>query len=454
MTITMIRVELEILQSWGVGGVASLRDPVDLPIQMDPRGDGQLPYVPSTSLVGALRRHLAERAETWLGPQPGALEVSTGSITRTRSPLRALGSRVEGTATITEYGSTAIDPARRAAKEGSLRREQRVDVLEASSSAEARRTRLSWYLQHDGTPDGEFLKALASWQPVVGRRRSTGHGRARVTTVTAFPVDLSDEVGLTWWLEDRAAWLSGTGTTPAGVTVTSLRGEELRLPAWSLALRWAVVEPVHVGGIGTQGENPSGEVRPSARKHRTAVGTPIIPGSSWKGIFRHRVEHILTLCGVTAGDLALVQEALFGVGGTSRADVTGRRGCLAFPDSALTAPDGRAAARVERTHVAIDRVSGGAHEGLLFAVDAVEEGSLADSRMESTLDLPAEVANLLNHVVRDIHDGFVGVGGGTTRGYGRLKLADGTAPDVRPVDSAAIVTWAKGVLAPKEVYTA
>ncbi|NLI19358.1 MAG: hypothetical protein GX427_11205, partial [Actinomycetales bacterium] len=151
MTITMIRVELEILQSWGVGGVASLRDPVDLPIQMDPRGDGQLPYVPSTSLAGALRRHLAEQGETWLGPQPGALEVSTGSITRTRSPLRALGSRVEGAATITEYGSTAIDPARRAPKEGSLRREQRVDVLDASSSAEARRTRLSWYLQHDGT---------------------------------------------------------------------------------------------------------------------------------------------------------------------------------------------------------------------------------------------------------------------------------------------------------------
>lgn len=454
MIITMIRVELEILQSWGVGGVASLRDPIDLPIQVDPRGGGHLPYVPSTSLVGALRRHFGERAESWLGPQPGALEVSTRTITRTPSPLRALGSRVEGTADITEYGTTAIDPARRAAKEGSLRREQRVDVLDASSSAESRRSRLSWYLQHDGEPDESLLELLRTWQPVVGRRRSTGHGRARVTAVTAFPVDLSHEVGLTWWLGGRTAWLSGTGSPPAGVKVTSLRGEELRGPVWSLALPWVVREPVHVGGIGAQEEKPGGERRASARKHRTAAGVPIIPGSSWKGIYRHRVEHILTLCGAGAADVALVQEALFGVGGTSRADVTGRRGCLTFPDSALTAPDGRSAARVERTHVAIDRISGGAHEGLLFAVDAVEEGSLANARIESTRELPPEVGNLLNHVVRDIHDGLVGVGGGTTRGYGWIRLADGQTPAVSPIDSAAIVTWATGILAPKEVQPA
>jgi CRISPR/Cas system CSM-associated protein Csm3 (group 7 of RAMP superfamily) len=417
---TIIRVELEILQPWGVGGVGLLKD-VDLPIQVDPRGDGHRPHLPSTSLVGALRPHLEERLRAsthWLGALPVGREVATGNVTRTPSKLWALGTRLGNATGVSVIGSTAINPKSAAARGGTLRVEQRVDVVADDSlpepSATNGPTTVSWYLQHDGEVDQGLLEALATWQPYIGRRRSAGQGRARVTRVTAFDVDLESVDGLTWWLGDRASWLNGGGP-PAFVTTSVRRGDLLR-GRERLSLDWTASEPLHVG-TGQHGSEVG--QRGQAREQRTSVKYPTIPGTTWKGIFRHRVEYILRL---READPAPVVEYLFGVGGKAREERTGRRGVLRFGESLLVDADGRPAPTVTRSHVAIDRVSGGPREGLLFSVVAVEEGALTTLTIETDQPLPEPLRNLLLHVARDIDDGLVGVGGGTTRGYGWLRL--------------------------------
>ncbi|SHJ47099.1 CRISPR/Cas system CSM-associated protein Csm3, group 7 of RAMP superfamily [Tessaracoccus bendigoensis DSM 12906] len=449
--ITLLRVEIELLQPWAVGGVADLNDTIDLPVQRDPRSEPSLPYVPSTSLIGALRRHLepnlGDDCVKWLGPLPVPHEQSTGSVVRTASRLRALGTRVVAGQQIVAFGSTQIDPKRRAAAGGTLRTEQRVEALTRADEGRPAPT-LAWYLQHDGEADSALLDCLEKWQPYVGRRRSSGHGRARVSRVVAFTVDLTNPDGLTWWLEGRHGWLEGCGNPPRDVTVVERHGAALAGPAWHKSFDWKVVEPVHIGA--NKGETTGAPASTDGSKAapgltRKASNAPVIPGTTWKGLFRHRIDAILRLCGATDEECTSVSGRLFGRSGQSRARTTGHRGCLRFLDAALTTPDGRKPARlVVRTHVAIDRISGGAHEGLLFAVEAVDEGARAVGVIESDTLLPPEVENLLHHVVRDIHDGFLGVGAGTTRGYGRLACASGSAPTVTPIDVGAIVRWAEG----------
>jgi hypothetical protein len=51
------------------------------------------------------------------------------------------------------------------------------------------------------------------------------------------------------------------------------------------------------------------------------------------------------------------------------------------------------------------------------------------------------VAGLLGHVMQDLHDGLIGVGGGTSRGYGTVMVDPAPArPD--PLDLDAIIDWA------------
>ncbi|MGH8575134.1 MAG: hypothetical protein ACREX8_21570, partial [Gammaproteobacteria bacterium] len=68
---------------------------------------------------------------------------------------------------------------------------------------------------------------------------------------------------------------------------------------------------------------------------------------------------------------------------------------------------------------------------LLFSDEVVAEGSVrlrVDVRdgASSPRLTPAE-RGLLLHAVRDLHEGLIGVGRATTRGYGSLRLTDDSA---------------------------
>jgi CRISPR/Cas system CSM-associated protein Csm3 (group 7 of RAMP superfamily) len=95
---------------------------------------------------------------------------------------------------------------------------------------------------------------------------------------------------------------------------------------------------------------------------------------------------------------------------------TGRRGRIAFHDSTVTD------ARTEnRAHVAIDRISGGSRDKLLFQQTVVTSGRLR-LRITALEPLAETERDLLHAVVRDIDDGLIGVGGGGQRGHGTLRL--------------------------------
>lgn len=406
---TLIELTLEPRQDWAVGAFTGLTADAEgaenvqrLPVVR--AADGSV-YLPATSLAGSLREHLGAAAVKWLG---GLSDKST-----TASALRLLSVSLSPELKVDSRASTAICPKRRAAEVHTLREAQYV----------AAGGKITWRMVWDRATEqpqelGDLLLRLASWHPVIGRSRSTGKGQAELTGLRHWTCDRQDSEQLGWWLTQRGQYLAGEETPepPNGWMVE--RVSKLATPVPVLEASFEVVDALHLGGA--QGSKPN------------ELGTyQKVAGESWKGVFRHRVTHILQ---VTGRNLKTVDK-LFGASRAeaSRADGSGGRGCLRFVASPVTPAvgvDGKAG--VQRiTQVGIDRVTGGAlmntkedptsSAGSLFTVQYLPPGSSLELKIYSTEELCTEELQLLRLVVRDVNDGIIGIGGMTTRGFGTIK---------------------------------
>jgi len=212
-----------------------------------------------------------------------------------------------------------------------------------------------------------------------------------------------------------------------------------------IELSWRTRRPVVVGGPSA---GKTADLVPvlTSTADRTGLA-PLLPGSSVKGVLRSAAERVLRTVldppgpgpdAVRAlGDLAdavSVHGELFGT--------RDRRGALSVADTVaqvrpLPAADWRDYLigerkptdwlAGERTHVAIDRWTGGAADARLFTVQetvGVQWPPLVlelDSAWITPGRLPAAVV-LLGLAVAQLLDGQVGLGHGTTRGLGEIVI--------------------------------
>lgn len=416
-TIGLVRIDL-VLQSAGGVSAPELDTAVDLPLSRR-RGDGQSGdevWTPATSLAGSLRAHAGNEAERWFGSSPPATGRAGDAQPLEPSRVRFLGSQTTLPSAPAVRSSTAIDPRRGSALTSTLRSREVAPVG----------TTVSLFLRLDqppGTDDlEEFAELVQTWRPVIGRGRSTGHGRARVTRVARRTLDLRTADGLRVWLT-----AGREGHFPAGdgwhkvSTPTAPAAPEAELD-----LRFTLASALHLGAGSTTSQD--GRTRNAVERDGDK---PLLPGTTWKGLLRSRCGYILRSCGHTAcfapagascGECMLCD--LFGwTGEGGQAGVPlGRVGRITTHDSVI---DGVV---THRNHVGIDRFTGGARRALLFSDEVVADGAVSlrvdvmevDGRARLT---PSE-RGLLLHAVRDLHEGLIGVGHATTRGYGSLRLAD------------------------------
>jgi CRISPR/Cas system CSM-associated protein Csm3 (group 7 of RAMP superfamily) len=396
MIITVLKAVIDVDAGWAVGaadnGVAGL----DRELLLD--ADGH-PWVPPSSLAGSLRAHLAGHGadERLMGSRPPAGEPRTRADPPPKldpSALWLLGTRthragaddVQPPATTVE-ANTAVDPRRRAARPKSLRHSRVVDEPAV----------IELYAQFDGELSDGDLALLASWQPQVGRDRTRGGGSARLRSLGYRAYDLNRDGDLRAWLEtsgpDRFSVL-------ADVPVTAEPALHL------IDDEFEIVGALHIG---------TGSRRDKTSVTRTRGGQPLVPASTWKGLFRARTGYIIRTCW---GETAACTDQT-GCGDCMLCDLFGstiRRGRIAFRSSTVTS-----AKHQTRAHVAIDRVSGGARDKLLFTDDVITAGTIRLT-ISALGDIAEWERDLLRHVVRDLHDGLIGVGGGAQRGQGTLRL--------------------------------
>lgn len=221
-------------------------------------------------------------------------------------------------------------------------------------------------------------------------------------------------------------------------------------------------------------ENPLDPTRPDmqcVRSIHPATGreSVVIPGSSLKGVFRSRAEQLLrgalhnssiSVCNpldseAACGSKQAVKEAsgvqrylrhcpacqLFG-----SLLLAGRAFFRdAFPDPAYPVVLG------ERKNVAIDRITGGARGGALFGLEVVESARFQAELVLSNYD--TWQLCLLAVVLDDLNQGFIGLGSGTSRGYGRVTIRDVavTLRDYRPEPPAQVTGYEPGDCLPVPV---
>jgi CRISPR/Cas system CSM-associated protein Csm3 (group 7 of RAMP superfamily) len=407
MIVTQILVELSALTPVTVAAPerASTKSDVDLPISADAWGN---PYLPTTGVTGSLRAHAASvlgSAESLLGADLALLDDSEQK--RLPSAVRFLGTRLSATDTPHVSHQTAVSRWGGGAADKALR----------SREALPAGTAVSVFLCAEDLPAAgleQLQKVLTSWRPVLGGSTSTGMGQLRVTKLAHRSLDIGKRDDLAVWLASDGPGGFEPGTGPGW---QSWKPASATDPAAALRWRFRIASDLRVGAG-----------KPSAREATVPLqvgGKYVIPGSSWKGVFRARAEYILRSAGLHAcpstdqrpcGHCPTCE--LFGWAGPPGGG--GSRAKIRFTASTITG-----AQTAPRTHVAIDRFTGGARSGQLFTETVLTAG---ETELVVTVD-PAvrEWAEpLLAWVAIDIHDGFVGVGHGTARGMGTMQLVDPT----------------------------
>lgn len=385
-------------------------------LDLGPDGRVQLP---GTSLAGALRDLVhgargAEMAQAWFGPL-----LKEGADARA-SRIWVLGSRRLDDTAGDVLASTRISRVRGAAEQNTLRKEE---VLPAGARFEV-------FVRWDDADRAEVEDLgtlIAAWRPLIGRGVSRGRGRCRVEEVRHGTLRLDEPADLLRWLT-----LSGPDLVRAVTQETVAAGHDAADADLLFRVPVSIAGPWHIG----TGEKPPKGSREAIPLRRLG-GKPVVPGSAVKGLLRSRAEYILRSVGVTpepcidascGPGLACWTCRVFGRGGGRDEDDTavGARAAVRVADA-----DVAGWVVAERTHIAIDRFTGGVLDGALYSVEVLEAGTfpLAVERLPGTVDdeLAQQVAAVLRLVLEDLNDGIIGMGGGTARGYGSVQADFGAA---------------------------
>jgi CRISPR/Cas system CSM-associated protein Csm3 (group 7 of RAMP superfamily) len=372
-------------------------------------------HLPGASVAGALRemitREWPETADELFGYllPAGTAEEDVDAMA---SRVWVLGTRRLDDGS--EFrSSTKISRHRAAAESSTLRTEE---VLPAGAG-------FGVFLRWDDageTEAAEFAALLAAWRPLIGRGVSRGRGACVVEDVRYGMLRLDQPADLLRWLT-----LSGPDLV-ADVVGLPVPAASSAGPEPVLRATVELAGPFRIGN----GHKPAPGSREPVRLLRSG-GKPVVPGSGVKGLLRSRAEFILRSVGVRAcEDQRCGREdpcwtcRVFGRGGgqDESAESVGARSLVRIPDAEV-----REYAERVRTHVAIDRFTGGALPEALYKMEVLEAG-----RFELRVDpigiigkpLLAEIRAVLRLVLDDLDDGIIGMGAGVARGYGTVQLPD------------------------------
>ena len=361
------------------------------------------PYLPGSSLRGALRAHLEQalgkaRTSAGFGPLVGVTELVASRWWVLAAEL------VTDTWQRAERGQTGMDRDRRAPDTRTYRTSESVMAVGAGPHVRL-------YLRCDAPADSavarDVLAALLAWRPRVGAGKSAGMGRARVVAVAHREVSLDSRDGLLAALEAGGGprGLDDLLADPQAVasTVRAAADDVLLACDFDVPDGWAA---------------PEQEDRP---------GRVLMNGSTWKGLIRSRVEFIgrslgATVCGSGADGVPTQPCEICDVCTTF-----GSPRAAALLEFASVPIDRARAKRGRRQRVALDRFTGGANDKKLF-VQGEERG--VRLRLEiRTLPRPRApqpprwVVRAILHAVRDLADGLIGVGPASSTGLGTLSAS-------------------------------
>lgn len=262
--------------------------------------------------------------------------------------------------------------------------------------------------------------ALEAGDIRFGGKAAGGFGHVRVLEKSCRVFDLAREEGMRAWLNLSESPLfaphEGAEHRGAGQAAPAPRRDkgiygELTLPLEADG-------PLLIGGGAALNDDDNNDVDIHfyAEPHNDYTAGEarlrrVLPGTSLRGVLRHRVRHVAESLGLAGEEIC---NGLFGA--VSGRD-GGRPGKLAIEDAVL-----EESRPVPVQHVAVDRFTGGALEGALYSEGVLWSGKLAVNLCLRCAGLEDREAALLLHALLDLCRGDLPVGAGGNRGNGALRL--------------------------------
>jgi len=250
----------------------------------------------------------------------------------------------------------------------------------------------------EGDPSSELLRKLvasiAGEGLHLGGKTTRGYGAMRVTAEERsfrFPQDLQV------WL-DFSPFTCETGWTPVAKGETIFAGKEYCL---DFEIQGAVCVRVYSTNVGKADFQPM----------KNSAGLPVIPGTSWAGAFRHRMQELAAELGCSDEEKASV-DALFG---KEKKEIKKSR--IRFSQSLIQGGKG-----YELTRNALDRFTAGPAMSALYTAGYWQggKGQLV-IRVEKDAAGPF-LEQLLKAAIQDLAFGLMTVGGGASVGLGRVYV--------------------------------
>ena len=399
-------------------------DPLtDMPLLTD-EASGR-PLLPGTSIAGALRNYLRERALGY-GQAEKSDTIASALFGGYREDENGAQSSLIVFDAVSEASGfelrdgVAIDPETRTAAD---QKKFDLELLAAGTTFPLR-----FELQVGDGADGQQLRnilgtalsGLENGEITLGARKRRGFGQMTVKGWQIWKYDLKSKKGLLACLSSERDWKKAY-PEQAGASLTeklgaTLLSENERKQA-RLSATFALDGTLMIrSGFGASDSGPDMVHLHAARLDGTPQ--PVIPGTSWAGVLRGRA---LKIARTVSGDKQKLARAfvdgMFGPSEIKPGQKDVRASRVSIKESKIEKVDSLVVTRVK-----IDRFTGGAFESALFT----EQPAVGKPETRVTLDLTlrnpqrAEIGLLLL-LLKDLWTGDLPIGGESGIGRGRLK---------------------------------
>jgi CRISPR/Cas system CSM-associated protein Csm3 (group 7 of RAMP superfamily) len=444
------------ISEFHVGSGARLSILTDAPVLRDAEGR---PYIPGSSLRGVLRAHLEREARllvddseplcrSLFGETPHGDENGGSRAGR----LRVFDASIaEDTRAHTDIRDHVRISCRYGAAQSGAKFDQEV--------AGAARLEFRLVYEGDSAKDGELLllqeaiRSLESEELSCGAKGGLGYGRIRLEETRYTDFDRTQPESLAAWLNCRLgepmayrsefAWPPATpgdraiqGTTSQSKLEPYCRLDlALTIHFEGPVLARAPVPPIDRGKAALDANRRDHDVEKGLLTADRAFvrtgkdGAYYLPAASLRGVLRHQAERIATTvlgAPAAAGDL-------FG-----EINETSPHKGLIEVNSGKLVGSGKP---VYLDHVAIDRITGFAADSRKFATCGLQSPSFETGIRLRFHRQNLHLVALAGFVLRDLLDGMLWCGGGTSRGYGYMKSA---------IVREAVLDWTPGEEVPPD----
>ena len=268
------------------------------------------------------------------------------------------------------------------------------------------------------------LNGFASGEITLGARKRRGYGQCKIEKWSVTHFDLTKPADLLAWLAyDRKDWKAASVQSKQSDKIADALG--ISLP--DKDIRKTVTLDATFGLDSTLlirsgfGDADSGPDTVHLHSPRKGGRVPVIPGTSWAGVLRHRALKIArTIWGKDNPKCKELVEGMFGPSEVEEKHARASR--VSIAESEVTK-----STSLVQTRVKIDRFTGGAYESALFTEQPLVGNPDSEVKLKLSMRVPhnkeadPREVGLLLLLLKDLWTGDLPIGGESGIGRGRLK---------------------------------